>query len=94
MSDPRPLLDYRNPSPPLRARWTDGQCAFFAAACCFGCSWLAWFVVGIVSIDPFDDDAVLLALFFLAVPGTLCGLILSPIVVIIVVVFRPGNDRP
>ena len=75
-------LDYAHSRSPQRSRvgWH-----LLVEACCFAASWLAWLLIGCETHDPFDDELSSWLAFMVAIPGTMCGVILS----IAAIVFMP-----
>ena len=41
--------------------------------CCFGASWLGWFIVAVATYDPIEDDLFSWVIFLTVVLGTICG---------------------
>ena len=81
MTQPPVQLDYahsssRRPSPVWRR--------VGVMACCFGASWLTWLVIGFAAYDPIEQDLDSLLTAAVAVPGTLCGLILSMVILLVI----------
>ena len=82
MPEPEPL-EYA--SPPA-ARLSPGRRHAVVAACCFGGSWLAWLLLYKASTFPdgFSDEVFNWgeAVAVMALPGTLCGLVLYALAVV------------
>ena len=50
---------------------------------CFGASWLVWLVIALATFDPFDDSLGPWVGFVVAVPGTVCGLVVWVIALLV-----------
>jgi hypothetical protein len=77
MTDERQLLDYASQRP---ADYWAGRRRALLAGCCFGGSWLCWLLLYKAATFPdgFPDEVFNWgeAIIIMAVPGTLCGLVL------------------